>query len=149
MNRSHKHFQFVLFLAVAAMLSGCIGRSLNYSAPPEESKLEHVTSANFEERVLKAPCPVLVDFYADWCGPCKQMSPILGQIAAERPDIRIVKVNVDDNPELAKKYVGNGIPQLNLFRGGEAVEPIVGLHSKANVLQYIGASGAAGTALMK
>ena len=69
-----------------------------------DSRLEHVTAATFDERVLKCDKPVLVDFYAEWCGPCKKLGPLLEDFAEEHPEVRVVKVNVDDNRDLAGRY---------------------------------------------
>lgn len=86
---------------------------------------------NFEQEVLKSDLPVLVDFYADWCGPCKMMAPLVHQLAEEFVGkIKIGKVNVDDNIELAQKYRVMSIPTFVFFKQGEAVEVVVGGMSK-------------------
>ena len=88
----------------------------------------------FEEKVLKADKPVLVDFYADWCGPCKMMIPVLDQLSGEKADqLEIYKINVDENPDVAKQYRVMSIPNMILFKDGEAALNIVGAMSK-NVL---------------
>jgi len=88
----------------------------------------HVTSDQFQKTVLESQQPVLVDFYADWCGPCRAMAPVLEQLAAEFAGrAAIVKVNVDDEPELAGRFQIASIPTLMLFRGGLIVKTIVGL----------------------
>jgi thioredoxin 1 len=74
--------------------------------------------------------PVLVDFYADWCRPCQQLAPLLEELAAETPDARIVKVNVDHSPSLAAEYGVNSIPSLKVFKKGEVTDQVVGLASK-------------------
>lgn len=90
-----------------------------------------VTEATFTDEVLGAEGTVLVDFWAEWCGPCRAVSPILDQIASENPDkIRIVKLNVDDNPELAMKYQITSIPAMKVYQGGEVVKTIIGAKPK-------------------
>jgi thioredoxin 1 len=91
-----------------------------------------VTDATFEDAVLKSDKPVLVDFWASWCGPCKLVAPSLEAIAAEHPDeITIAKVNVDENPQTAAKYGIMSIPTMNVYQGGEVVKTIVGAKPKA------------------
>ena len=94
------------------------------------SKAIHVTEANFEEQVLLSEQPVLVDFYADWCGPCKMLAPILEQIANERSGLKIAKVNVDEQPRLAERYRVRGIQFLALFEGGQLRKQVVGYQPK-------------------
>jgi thioredoxin 1 len=90
-----------------------------------------VTDASFEEAVLKSDKPVLVDFWAAWCGPCKMVAPSLEAIAAEHPEITIAKVNIDENPGVAAKYGILSIPTMNVYKGGEVVKTIVGAKPKA------------------
>lgn len=90
-----------------------------------------VTEATFAAEVLNNPKPVLVDFWAAWCGPCRAVSPILDQIAAENADkIDIVKVNVDENPGLAMKYQITSIPAMKVFTAGEVTQSIIGAKPK-------------------
>ncbi|PPF79709.1 thioredoxin [Subtercola sp. Z020] len=91
-----------------------------------------VTDASFEADVLNSDETILVDFWAEWCGPCRAVSPILDQIAAEHSSkIKIVKLNVDDNPQTAAKYQITSIPAMKVYRGGEVVKTIIGAKPKA------------------
>ena len=96
-----------------------------------------VNSQNFEEEVLKSEKPVLVDFYADWCGPCKMLSPIVDQVAEENEDIKVVKVNVDDAQDLAMKYQVMSIPTLVVIKEGKEINRSVGLIDKNQVVNMI------------
>ncbi|TAL41098.1 MAG: thioredoxin [Salinibacterium sp.] len=90
-----------------------------------------VTEATFTEEVLNSKDTIMVDFWAEWCGPCRAVSPILDAIAAEHADkIKIVKLNVDDNPQLAIKYQITSIPAMKVFRNGEVVKTVIGAKPK-------------------
>lgn len=90
-----------------------------------------VTEADFQEQVLDAELPTMVDFWAAWCGPCRAVSPILDQIATEHADkLRVVKVNVDENPNLAMRYQITSIPAMKVFSGGEVVHTVIGAMPK-------------------
>ena len=107
------------------------------------SKAVKVTTATFEEQVLLAEQPVIVDFYADWCGPCKMLSPVLEQLAIEHTDVKITKVNVDEEPALAERYRVRGIPYVAMFRNGKLAEQVVGYKPKAALEADLGLNGAA------
>ena len=96
-----------------------------------------ITSANFEELVLKSEKLVLLDFWATWCGPCQMIAPTIHEISEERTDIVVGKVNVDEEMQLAMKFGITSIPTLLVFKGGELVNQGVGLLPKANILKLI------------
>jgi thioredoxin 1 len=95
------------------------------------SAARSVTDATFEQDVLNSEKTILVDFWAEWCGPCRAVSPILDQIAAEHADkIDIVKLNVDENPQTAAKYQITSIPAMKVYKGGEVVKTVIGAKPK-------------------
>jgi thioredoxin 1 len=102
----------------------------NMSVTHAKSPVQHANDVTFRDLVLKSELPVLVDFYADWCGPCQRLAPLLEELAAEVPSARIVKVNVDSSPRLAMEYGISSIPSLKLFKNGQVLDEVVGLASK-------------------
>ena len=127
----------ILFIAVL------IGISLGTGKKAEKTKVEAansvipVTSANFEQEVLNSDKRVLVDFYADWCGPCKILSPRVAEIANENKDIKVVKINVDQNEDLARKYNISSMPTLLVIENGKELNRAVGALSKSTVLKFV------------
>src|SRR3954447_19927051 len=92
--------------------------------------LPEVTDTNFQAEVLESEQPVLVDFWAPWCGPCRVVAPVLEEIAGERDDLRIVKLNVDENQQTAASFEVLSIPTLILFKGGQPVKKVIGAYPK-------------------
>ena len=101
------------------------------------SQVLHANEATFESIVLKSDVPVLVDFFADWCGPCRSLGPTLVELAEETPDAKIVKVNVDDSPNLAAEYGVDAIPCLKVFKNGAVTRQFVGLACKSQLKSII------------
>ena len=97
----------------------------------------HITKENFEAEVLKSDKPVLVDFWAPWCGPCRKVVPLVEEIAEERSDIKVVKVNVDEEQALAVRFGIMTIPSLFVFKGGEVATQSVGAKTKAQILAML------------
>lgn len=96
-----------------------------------------VSNENFESEVLKSDVPVLVDFWAPWCGPCQMLGPIVEDIAEENSDFKVCKVNIDENPDLASQYKIMSIPTLIAFKNGEVYKKSVGVQSKSEILDMI------------
>ena len=99
--------------------------------------ITEVTDSNFQAEVLEADRPVLVDFWAPWCGPCRIVAPHLEELAGEREDLRIVKLNVDENPQVSGQYGVMSIPTLLLFKHGQVAHQIIGALPKSRLMQEI------------
>ncbi|EMI55403.1 thioredoxin [Rhodopirellula sallentina] len=99
--------------------------------------VKEFTDANFDSEVLSSDSAVLVDFWAPWCGPCRQIAPMIDELADENPGVSIGKVNIDENPGVAQKFGINSIPTLLLFKDGEVSESFVGIRPKAALQQAI------------
>ena len=97
-----------------------------------------ITTENFEQEVLQSTKPVLLDFWASWCGPCRMLSPVVDEVAEERTDVKVGKVNVDEQPELAGQFGVMSIPTLLVFEQGKLVRQAVGARPKAGVLDLLG-----------
>lgn len=101
-----------------------------------------VTNANFEQEVLKSDKPVLLKFWAPWCGPCKMMAPVVDEVASEKEEnLKVVSVNVDDAPEIASEHGVRGVPTVMLFKSGAKVASLVGAQSKTQLTQFIEQNG--------
>lgn len=101
------------------------------------SEIKHLSDQDFDEYLLKSDKPVLVDFWAEWCGPCRALSPILEEVASEKNDIVFAKLNIDDNPEAAARYGVMSIPTLILFKNGQPEATKLGLMSKSQLSAFL------------
>ncbi len=99
--------------------------------------IESISDAEFEDKVLKSDKPVVVDFWAPWCGPCKMIAPALEELAAERQDVRFVKINIDDNPETPTRFGVRGIPTLIVFKDGQPAATKVGALPKQQIASWL------------
>jgi thioredoxin len=104
---------------------------------------ENVKTDQFDKEVLESTQPVLVDFWAEWCGPCHAIAPVLDQIAEERSDLKVVKLNIDEEPSIAQRYGVMSIPTLILFKDGEPQAAAVGAMPKSMLEERLGLAGAA------
>lgn len=96
-----------------------------------------ITKDNFENEIVKADKPVLVDFWASWCGPCRMLSPIIDEIAEEHPEIKVCKINIDDEAELAIRHGVMSVPTLMIFKNGEIAQTAVGVRPKDEILNLL------------
>ena len=110
---------------------------INENKEEESMNVIKVNDSTFEEEVLKSNIPVLVDFYADWCGPCKMLSPTVDEVASENDDIKVVKIDVDESQEVAIKYQIMSIPTLVVIKNGKEVNRSVGVIDKEEILSMI------------
>ena len=101
------------------------------------SKVTIITTENFEQEVINSDKPVLVDFWASWCGPCRMVSPIVDEIAEETDSVKVCKLNVDEQQSIAERYGVMSIPTLILFKNGEPVKTSVGARPKSEILAFI------------
>lgn len=136
----------VAFVAILILMNSFLNnqneQKINNKVESEEkgeNKVEvlKVTSQNFEKEVLQSEKPVLVDFYADWCGPCKMLAPIIEEIANENEDIKVVKINVDGAQDIAVKYDVMSIPTTVVIKNGQEVDRTVGYVGKETILNMI------------
>ena len=97
----------------------------------------HITKQNFQKEVMESEKPVLLDFWASWCGPCRMVAPVLDQIAGERPDIKVCKINVDEEQELASAFQIMNIPTLMVVKGGKVVRQSAGARPKEQILAML------------
>ena len=128
-----------IFFILVMILLNIYLNSKNKIENEEESTMEvlKVTSENFEEEVLKSDKTVLIDFYADWCGPCKMLSPIIEAVANENEDIKVVKINVDNAQDLAIEYQVMSIPTIVVIKDGQEVNRTVGVVSKSQIEEMV------------
>jgi len=96
-----------------------------------------ITTDNFENEIVKADKPVLVDFWASWCGPCRMLSPTIDEIAEEHPEIKVCKINIDDEAELAIRHGVMSVPTLMIFKNGEIAQTAVGVRPKDEILDLL------------
>ena len=97
----------------------------------------HIDQNNYHKEVLNSEQPVLLDFWASWCGPCRMLSPILEKVAEERPDVKVCKVNIDEQPELASQYQVYSIPTLMVMKDGKVTNSSVGVRPKGQILSML------------
>ncbi len=127
--------KIISFLLLAALLlAGCASTTDDL---PKAGEIVHITKENYDAEVTKSEKIILLDFYADWCGPCQKMAPILQEIADERSDIKICKVNVDEQPELSAMFGIEAMPTLVVMKNGKILKTAVGYRAKSQILSLI------------
>ena len=99
--------------------------------------VHHITKENFEQEILKSDKPVVLDFWADWCGPCNQLTPIIEELAASHPELKVAKIDVDEQRALAKKHKVFSIPTLVVYKNGEITKRASGVHTEEELLNLI------------
>ena len=101
------------------------------------STVQNITDTNFETEVLKSETPVLIDFWAEWCGPCKILGPVIDEVSGGYDNVKFTKLNIDENPQTAPKYGIRGIPTIMIFKNGELVATNVGVLTKSELEKFI------------
>ena len=101
------------------------------------SNVKNITDSDFESEVLKSDNPVLIDFWAEWCGPCKVLGPVIDEVSSEISEVKFTKLNIAENPETAPKYGIRGIPTIMIFKNGELAATNVGVMSKSELTTFI------------
>lgn len=128
---------FIVLLIIINNILKNKSREVNYIEEESNMDIMQVTSNNFEEEVLKSERKVLIDFYADWCGPCQMLSPTVEEIASENEDLKVVRVNIDDEVELATQYGIISIPTLVVIKNGQEIDRAVGVVPKYSIVEMI------------
>lgn len=123
--------------AINYVLKNQENNTISEDIKEDKMSVLEVTSNQFEEEILKSEKPVLVDFYATWCGPCKMLAPIVDEVAEEKEDVKVCRINIDENQDLAVKYGIMSIPTLVVIRNGEEVRRSVGVLGKEEILEML------------
>ena len=126
-----KKWRVIALLLAVLLLTGCSRKEKAGSF--FDGQIIYVTAENFDQVVMNSDKPVLLDFWASWCGPCQMIAPYLEEIAAERPDVLVCKINVDEEPELASQFQVMSIPTLMVVKNGEVVSKTMGARPKAQI----------------
>ena len=136
-NSQTENIETENMLNVENIASTAEENTVNENEEVDNMSVLEVTTQTFQQEVLNSEKTVLIDFYADWCGPCKMLSPVVEEVAQENTDIKVVKINVDNAQELAVKYQIMSIPTLVVVKGGNEVTRSVGVISKTEILEMI------------